>query len=263
MPKWGVSKGEYFFNKDRGVIAKGVTSIKYLSAAVAEELYELSQSHEYSYFMDLLRDMKDKTSIDARQLEILIKLDFFSDFGNQRELMRMSEIFADMFKYGAAKQIKKASVDGTPLEPIVKANSIGTTKSGADAKSYTLLNIPEILHGIEDAIRELHMEDLSDVIKVQNFRDVMGYAGYVSGKEEDRRKLYVTGVKPLLRKSDSRQFGYSVFTKSIGSGKETRFTVFNRVFNKEPINVSDIVYCIDFSREGEYFTLNSYRKILA
>ena len=89
----------------------------------------------------------------------------------------------------------------------------------------------------------------------------MGYIGYVSGKDEDRRKLYVTEVKPLHRKKDNKLFGYSVFTKSIGSGKESRFTVFCRVFDKDPINEGDIILCTGFERDGQYFRLTGYSKI--
>ena len=102
------------------------------------------------------------------------------------------------------------------------------------------------------------MEDLSDILKVRNFADVMGYVGYVSGKEEDRRKLYVLETYPLVRKKDGKQFGYSVVTKSIGSGKESRFTVVNSLYNKEPISKGDIIYCKNFERNGQYFRLTQY-----
>lgn len=105
------------------------------------------------------------------------------------------------------------------------------------------------------------MDDLSDLIKVRNFYDVMGYIGYVSGNEADRRKLYITDIKPLYRKRDNKQFGYSLFTKSIGSGKESRFTVFNRVFDKEPVKEGDIIYCKGYERDGEYYTLTAYQQV--
>ena len=66
---------------------------------------------------------------------------------------------------------------------------------------------------------------------------------------------------PLLRKKDNKQFGYSVITKSIGSGKESRFTVMNRVFDKEPIKKGDIILCKSFERNGQYFTMTGYEKI--
>lgn len=106
------------------------------------------------------------------------------------------------------------------------------------------------------------MEDLSDTLKVRNFADVMGYAGYVSGKEDDRRKLYVVDVYPLVRKRDGAQFGYSVITKSIGSGIEARFTVANKLFDAAPIKKGDIIYCNSYTKQGQYFRLAGYSHII-
>lgn len=260
MPKWGISKGEYFFDHEKNAIAKGLTSIKFMSEAVAEELYRLANSKEYMYFIDVLTDIDKETSVNSRQLDILIKLDFFSDFGNQRELLRINEMF-NKFKKGEAKQIKKSEVDGTELGPIVERYAVGVTKSGAISKSYTLLDVHAILIEIEDKIKSLHMDDLNDITKVRNFYDAMGYIGYVSGVETDRPKLYILDIKPLYRKKDNKQFGYSIFTKSIGSGKESRFTVFNNVYNRDPIQKDDIIRCRGYTREGEYFTLTAYEKV--
>lgn len=262
LPKWGLSRGEYFYDKEKRIIAKGLTSIKYMSAALADELYNLSKIKKYTSFMELLEDLDKKTTINSRQLDILIKLDFFSDFGNQRELLRMTDLFTNTFKKGEAKKIKKSDVDGTPLEDIVKKYAVGMTKAGGVAKSYTLLDVSSILREAEQVIRSVGMDDLSDIIKVRNFYDVMGYIGYVSGKDEDRPKLYVTEVKPLHRKSDNKKFGYSVFTKSIGSGKESRFTVFSKVYDDDPIKEGDIIYCQRYERDGQYFKLTAYSKVM-
>ncbi len=199
--------------------------------------------------------------MNTRQLDILIKLDFFSDFGNQRELLRITEMYYETFKRGEAKKISKDKVDGTPLEPIISKYAIGITKSGEFAKSYTLLDVNSILKEVEDAIKAVHMDDLSDLVKVRNFVDVMGYVGYTSGKEEDRRKLYVMEIYPVVRRKDNKQFGYSIVTKSIGSGVEGRFTVVNRVYDKEPIHKGDIIYCQSFDRDGTYFRLTAYHKV--
>ena len=261
MPKWGLSKSEYFFDKEKNIIAKGLTSIKYMGSGIAEELYKLAHERTYTKFVDILADLDSKTSINTRQLDILIKLDFFSDFGNQRELIRISEMFYDTFKKGQAKKISKDKVDGTPLEPIVSKYSVGVTKSGGVAKSYTLLDVKSIMSEVEDAIKDIHMDDLSDLLKVRNFVDVMGYVGYVSGKEEDRRKLYVLDVFALVRKKDNKQFGYSIITKSIGSGIESRFTVVNKIYDQDPIKKGDIIYCKSFEKNGQYYRLTGYNKI--
>lgn len=51
-------------------------------------------------------------------------------------------------------------------------------------------------------------------------------------------------------------------TKSIGTGKEARFTVFNAVYKRDPIYEGSIIYCKSFARDGEYFTLLDYEKVV-
>lgn len=261
MPKWGVSRGEYFFDKERNIIAKGLTSVKHMGEKLTEELYRVGSSQRYTSFIDVLLAADRQTSLDVRQLDILIKLDFFSEFGNQRELIRIADLFYNTFKKGDAKQIAKSKIEGTPLEEIVAKYAVGVTKSGGYAKSYTLLDVMSILYEAEIAVKKANIEDLSDVMKVKNFAEIMGYVGYVSGKPEDRRKLYIMDVYPLHRKADNKQFGYSIITKSIGSGVESRFTVFNALYNKDPIHKDDIILCTGYERDGPYFKLTGYSKI--
>lgn len=262
-PKWGISTDKYAFDAESKSIAKGLASIKYMGAKLASELHEASKVLGKGIkFVDVLTYITKNSTIDTRQLDILIKLDFFSDFGNQRELLRITDMFYGLFKQGDAKKIAKEKVDGTPLEPIVKKYSVGVTKSGGEAKSYTLLDVTSILREAEDAIKAIGLEDLDVLLKVRNFKDLTGYIGFTSGKQEDRPKLYVLNVIPLRRKKDGVQFGYSLVTKSIGSGKECRFTVFNTVYNKEPVKKDDIIYCNSYARDGVYFKITSYAKLL-
>jgi len=262
MPKWGVSRGNYSFDTDKNTIAKGLSSIKYLGDKVADELYRVSKEKQCKNFVDVLYAIDRDTSLDTRQLEILIKIDFFSEFGNQRELLYIKDLFYDMFKRGEAKKISRNYVDGTKLEPVVKKYAVGVTKNGGEAKSYTLLDIKSLLDECETTIKGAGMEDLDEASKAKNFADVAGYVGYVSGREEDKRKLYVMDVHPLKRRSDNKQFGYSVITKSIGSGKEARFSIVNRVYEETPINKGDVVVCLSYIREGKYFKMTKYEKIM-
>lgn len=263
MPKWGVSRSEYFYDKEKNIIAQGLTAIKYMSSGVANELYRLSKQKKYDRFIDLLVDIDRGTSLNTRQLEILIKIDFFSDFGNQRELLYITEMYYETFKRGAAKKIPMFKADASPIGEVIKKYSVWTTKTGEIAKSYTLLDITSAMRECEDLIKSKGLSDLSDIEKVRNFYDVLGYVGYVSGKEEDRRKLYLTDVHPLKRRRDGRQFGYSFYTKSIGSGIESRFTVFNRTYNTSPVKEGDIILCKRFERDGQYFTMTDYERINA
>lgn len=259
-PKFGASRSDYYFDKDKKVIAKGLSSIKYMGKNVADELYALSQSREFRGFSDVLKALSEETSLDSRQIENLIKIDFFSDFGNQRELFAVRDIF-DFFKQGNAKKIRKSLIDGTQFEDAVRRFSTGKTKKGEDAKDYTLLDPMAIIHECEGRVYDLGMEDLPILIKARNFYDIMGY-NYVSGKEEDRRKLFVRGVHPLKRKKDGVQFGYSILTQSLGSGIEARFSVMNRVFNKDPIKEGMYIVCKKWIRDGGYFEMLDYERLI-
>lgn len=260
-PKFGISRSDYFFTKEKRVIAKGLSSVKYMGKAVVDELYALSK-RQYATFTDLLWTLSHHSSLDSRQLDILIKIDFFSDFGNQRELFQIVSLF-DLFKKGEAKQLKKERAAALGIDDIVSKYANGTTKSGNDSKSYTLLFPMTILRECEQRILSLGMEDLGVLLKSRNFKDIMGYAGYISGKEEDRNKLYIKEVYPVRRKRDNAVFGYSLVTQSIGSGKESRMTVFKKAYDADPVKPDDILVCKSWARDGKYFQMLRYEHLYA
>ena len=188
-----------------------------------------------------------------------MKIDFFSEFGNQRELLRIIDM-CELFKWGGAKQIKKSLITDERMDSIVSKFSTGTTKSGGVAKSYTLLDVPATLRGLEDLIKSLNMSDLDYIVKIKNYKDIMGYLGYTTGKDEDRRRLFVTKVEPII--TNGATWAHRILTKSIGSGVEGRFTCRARVFDKNPIAENDIIYCRKFVKEKQYYVLTEYEKII-
>ena len=260
-PKWGVSADSYHFNKERKMISKGLNSVKFISSGLGDSLLHLSERKKFTRFVDLLAEIDENLPINTRQLDILIKIDYFSDFGNQRELLNVADCYFNTFKRGKAKKIARETVDGTPLEPVIQKYAVGINKTGEFSKSYTLLDVESILRETEDAIKAVGYEDLPTKDKVKNFFEAMGYMGYVTGLEKDRRTLFVTDILPLKRKKDGKQFGYLVFTRSVGSGKEGKFFLRNTLFNIQPLETGDLFRCKAFERDGREFRLTSYEKI--
>lgn len=88
--KFGKSKAEYKEDVETSTIYKGLSSVKYLNRIISEELYELAQEKEYKNneknFLELMIDIMGRTSVDSRQMDILINLDFFSDYGESEIL---------------------------------------------------------------------------------------------------------------------------------------------------------------------------------
>lgn len=260
-PKFGASKGDYSCDPVKKRIAKGLSSIKFLGSKMADSLYELANRDIYDRFSDVLFAIRRESCVDSRQLGILIHIDFFSDYGNQRELENIVFVF-DLFKQGSAKQIKKDRIAGSYVETVVSKYATGKTKAGKESASWSLHDLGRIIRDCEDYIRTLNLPDLDVLTKVRNYTEAMGYSGYVSGDEADRPKLYVKDIFPVKRKRDGVQFGYNILTQSIGSGIESRFTVFNKLFNAQPIQKGDVIFCKSYTREGKYFTMTGYRKIM-
>ena len=259
MPRWGISKDEYVCDPERHIIAKGVSAIKFMNKKVASTLYKLAHNGKnYTHFMQVLYDIRHETNINARQVDILIGIDFFKDFGNQRELMYIASLFRDLFSEGKVVKIKRELVDGAQYGEVIQKYSVGVTKSGGIAKSYTVLDVASAMNECEEVILGEKIDDLPESVKVRKFVEAMGYMGYVTGRDEDRRKLYVMDVKPIRSRKTGKIIGRSVFTKSIGSGKESRFTCWDRVFKENPVKPEDIIVCKSWSREGQYFTLEKY-----
>ena len=91
-PKFRYSRAGYFCDKETNTIYKGIGSIKYMNENVANELYEMS-GYNFDDFVDLLYYLKEKTSLNSRQLDILIKIDFFEEFGDINRLLDIAEKF--------------------------------------------------------------------------------------------------------------------------------------------------------------------------
>ena len=103
--KFGVSRAGFSFDKKENAIYKSIDSIKGLNTQVAEEMYELRNNH-YRYFTDLLYDLKAKTTLRSNQLDVLIKLNFFSDFGDPNKLLYVAERFNSLATIKTLKRDK-------------------------------------------------------------------------------------------------------------------------------------------------------------
>lgn len=261
QPKFGLSKSDYFFKNGSNIISKGLSSVKYLNKAVANELYELAQSNTYDTFFDLLRDIVEKTSLNARQLDVLIKIDFFSDFGNIRELSEIVRIF-DFMKQGKAKNISREKIDGTWMESLIQPYVESVGKNGNALKSYRILDMPSILKACAEKVMAAGLEDIPFRTKIQNQKDYLGYVDLTTNKEEDRRKLFVMDVRPMASKSGANAgniWGYAVFTRSVGSGKQGRFTVRTDLYDKLPVVKGQVIYVDEYwTNKSGYHYLDKY-----
>lgn len=102
-PKFRHSRSDYFCDTDENTIYKGLGSIKYMSADVAEVLYGM-RDMRFKNFIDVLFAIQQlEAKPDARQLDILVKIGYFTEFGPAKALLLGIEIFN---KFSKCKTIK-------------------------------------------------------------------------------------------------------------------------------------------------------------
>lgn len=97
-PLFRHSRSTYFCNKDDNTIYQGLDSIKHMSSDVAESLY-LLRDKQFKNFIDFLFCMQYlPVKPDSRQLDILIKIGYFSEFGKARALLEGVRVFNLFYK---------------------------------------------------------------------------------------------------------------------------------------------------------------------
>lgn len=174
-PKFRYSRAGYFCNKETNTIYKGIGSIKFMNETVANELYEMSNM-KFGDFVDVLYYLKENTTLNSRQLDILIKIDFFEEFGDINALLSIAEKFDLLYgkqQVRKDEQLQKLNVE----ESIVRKF----------AEKETLTSIEEIdcLEFVKSLgyDEEQAKEKLSDCIKYKKNDDgEKVFNGYSSKK---------------------------------------------------------------------------------
>lgn len=279
-----------------GKIIYGIPLIKDCSELSASAMYECS-NRVYKNFIELLGDLISK-GVTKNQIEIFIKLGFFSEFGNSKCLLSLMRMY-EKFKNGEAKSIDKSEsgifdkilskyCQTTEKTYKITNDKIKETqklvqminkkiKNGEPAEKYSdiLDNYREVISDEHKAIMDNILNDCVELVmsaptndftykeKIADHKQYLGFVNLTTNNETDRRKLLVTKVIPLLNKTTKKAWGYAVLTKSIGSGKKSRLTVRAEAFESDPIKELDIVYakCVDKNKAG-YWYLVDYEKII-
>ncbi len=85
---------DYYIDHDANTISDALTSIKHIGKRVAQALYRM-RNNQYAYFIDLLYDMTMNPAFDSRAIDILIRLDYFREFGSPGKLLGVYREFQE------------------------------------------------------------------------------------------------------------------------------------------------------------------------
>lgn len=85
---------DYFLDHEANTISDALTSIKHIGKRVAQALYHM-RNNQYACFTDLLYDMTMNPAFDSRAIDILIRLDYFREFGTPGKLLNVYKQFQE------------------------------------------------------------------------------------------------------------------------------------------------------------------------
>lgn len=85
---------DYYIDHDANTISDALTSIKHIGKRVAQALYRM-RNNKYACFTDLLYDMTMNPAFDSRSIDILIRLDYFREFGSPGKLLGIYREFQE------------------------------------------------------------------------------------------------------------------------------------------------------------------------
>ena len=254
--KFGKSRAEYEMSKEENVIYKGLSSIKYCNAQIAEELYELSKN-EYKNFVDLLIDVNEKTSINSRQLEILIGLNFFEQFGKNKYLLEIVKL-CNGVKEGS-KIVKPAMLTCKQLKKD-KLNDYGISEYLAEkyssketAKQYSQIdNIGLVI----ELSKRIENKSLSVVEQVKFEMEYLGYVVYSNPKVHE--SYYI--VTEYAHYKEPRKPYVTLHNVRTGEDMKTKITSV-KIYEKQPFGLYSVLKVNNFTEQFKKKNVNGVWEI--
>lgn len=240
--RYGQDNRALIADPEHNSILNVMSSIKGFGSSVGKVMYQCGQENPWPCdFIDVLRWL-DRHGIKSSKVVPLVKIDYFQDFGNNPELLRIIDFF-DFFDQGQAKSIKKDKLN-PQLTEIVEKYATDKGVKGNELKSFTITDMDGLLREIESVVRNLHLPELPYRVRAENQKEILGYVDLTTGREEDRRKLFILDIYGLRNKwnpNAKEPWLYKVTTKSIGSGKTATLSVRPGLIKRKNIVKGDII----------------------
>lgn len=184
-PKFRHSIENYICSKENNTIYKGLKSIKFISVDCAKQLYDIRMM-DFPTFTDLLVYISENTTINIRQVRVLTTINFFFEFGKNKKLLSVLELFGNRYS--------KQHTDKTKVKRVAEIK-----KFEADAEDVALPLNEQI---------ELEQEYVGYItVRIEDIPKRYVYVKDIDTKYTPRATLYCLNTgKTLEMKIDKRTF---------------------------------------------------------
>ena len=199
MPKFRYTDNHYSFDKSENKIYRSTSSIKDIGKNVGGALYTLKDNH-YNNFIELLKDImslkdeRNKRIVDSKVLNILIHIDFFSEFGTVNELLYLRDLY---MQFGAAKVLSIPKLDLDTLEIAKKYAQNVTEKQLRGIDNLGLIN----------ALYEANKHKIKPISNLDHIKYETTYLGYTDKEYPCKDNRYY-----VVLKTDTNKYGTPILT---------------------------------------------------
>lgn len=231
--KFGKSKADYICDNDNGTIYQGISSIKFCNETIADELFELGRK-KYDSFAKIVSDINASTSVNSKQLKILTGLNFFNEYGENKYLLDVLEVYD---KFSSCKQIKKSQLESLGLSEYLM-------------KKYSNKETAALYKEIDNIglINELceHIENRSmGIIESMKFeKEYLEHINYVNSDVKDyfyivtEFKVYKDATKPYIT------------ARQVQTGTEIKTRIkLGKIFKENPFGLYSVLKIKEFQKE--------------
>ena len=234
--KFRYSGAKYTIDKENHALYKGCESVKFMNTDVSNRLYELRDEH-FDSFIDLL----DVFPGNSRQLEILISLGYFSEFGGTKKLLGMYHFYD---KYHGKKILKKDKLD-LPLELVQKYAISETSKQYKfDEESMNAM--------IKEYCDMLPNEDMPLRHRLNAEIEYLGYISYTN-PELEKNIGFVIDV--------NTRYSPKITMYMLATGETIVYKLSKKAYENNPFNKGDIIKFNSEERQKSRKTENGWEKI--
>jgi len=204
------------------VVYRGIGSVKYMNELSCTELYNLRDC-KFDDFVDLLWSIKNSTSLNSKQLSILIKINFFDEFGDVNRLLKIVDIFNSVCD---RSQFKKSELDKLGISESEMAKLCNKVSE----KTYSNVDVGKLIKKIISKIPAIKSITLRELIDYQ-----MEFMGYVDIKDLKYAKMIlITGV--------DTKYSPKLSIYSLSNGKSMMVKINKRSFSRSKLEIGDVIY---------------------
>lgn len=209
---------------ENNAINNTLSSLKGFGSVLGEELYNLRDA-KYECFTEVLYDLSNKTQLTIPEIETLIVLNYFEEFGNNKKLLNVFKYFKLLLRKKKGEISEKIQIKINEIKDkyFLTEDIVSLFSEKKTEKIYKGINVKELLKYLENRMKN---DSLPINIQLSKEKELLGHP--VTTIERYKKTIYWV---EKLSKSFNRYYItlYNICTGSIINTKITDINIFSLV----------------------------------